>query len=69
MPFDTLHYAGDSFGVHAGEVTCAMTRDLRDLIVVIFGKDLESPPQHPVYWVELAEDGSIVGLKSVVIWT
>ena len=46
-----------------------MTRDLRELIVVIFGKDLESPPQHPMYWVELAEDGSIVGLKSVVIWT
>ena len=46
-----------------------MTRYLRDLIVVIFGEDGNSPPQHPVYWVGLAEDGSIVGLKSVVIWT
>lgn len=46
-----------------------MTRYLRDLIVVIFGEDGHSPPQHPVYRVRLAEDGSIVGLKSVVIWT
>lgn len=54
---------------YAGEVTRYMTRYLRDLIVVIFGEDGNSPPQHPVYWVGLAEDGSIVGLKSVVIWT
>ena len=66
---DTIYYEGDNFGVRAGEVTRLMTRYLRDLIVVIFGEDGNSAPQHPVYWAGVAEDGTIVGLKSVVIWT
>lgn len=66
---DTLSYAGDDFGRRASEIARLMTANLRDIIVVIFGKDLESPPQHPTYWVGLADDGTVVGLKSVVIWT
>ncbi len=66
---DLLRYGGDNFGIRVGEVTRYMTRYLHDMIVVIFGEDGNSPVQHPVYWVGLAEDGSIVGIRSVVIWT
>lgn len=66
---DILYYDTDNSGRRAGEIVRLMTANLHDIIVVIFGKDLESPPQHPTYWVGLAKDGTIVGLKSIVIWT
>lgn len=67
--YDTIYKEGDYAGLRAVEITRYMTTYLRDLTIVIFGKDLESPPAHPWFWAGRATDGSVVALRSVVIWT
>jgi hypothetical protein len=66
---DSIYFTDDVYGIRTNEVVRYMTTYLTDLIVVIFGEDLVAPPQHPCYWVGLAKDGNIVGIKSLVIWT
>ncbi len=66
---NSLRCGGDNFGICVSEVMRYMNRYLRSMLVAIFGEDGNSPVQHPVYWVGLAEDGAIVGVRSVVIWT
>jgi Nuclease A inhibitor-like protein len=47
-----------------------MQENLRQIAVAIIGADNSSgDAEHPVYVVGLAGDGSLVGFKSVVIWT
>jgi Nuclease A inhibitor-like protein len=47
-----------------------MEENLRQIAVAIIGADDYSvDAKHPVYVVGLAGDGSLVGFKSVVIWT
>lgn len=65
---DTLYTEEENSSIRTNEIVRLMT-SLHHVIIVIFGEDMQSPPQHPVYWVGLAADGSIVGLKSLVIWT
>ncbi len=48
-----------------------MKDNLRQHTVVVLGEDYHDsvPPQHPVYVVGVADNGSLVGFKSQVIWT
>lgn len=43
---------------------------LRQIVVAVLGEDSsEVGPQHPVYVLGLASDGSLLGFRSKVIWT
>lgn len=51
--------------------TVRLLRGLRDLRLMIVGKDggVDVDANHPTYVVGRAADGSVVGIKSGVIWT
>jgi len=54
----------------ARQVVEVMQKNLRQHIIAVIGQDsYEVDSQHPVYVVGLAGDGSLVGFKSLVIWT
>ncbi len=55
----------------AFQIVQLMEEHLRQHTIVILGKDYapDVPPQHPAYVVGVADDGSLVGFKSQVIWT
>jgi hypothetical protein len=47
-----------------------MTENLRQIVVAVIGEDnYDVSSEHPVYVLGLAADGSLVGFKSIVIWT
>lgn len=47
-----------------------MVKNLRQHIIVVQGEDNSAVgAEHPVYVVGIADDGSLVGFKSAVIWT
>jgi hypothetical protein len=52
------------------ELEALMTTQLKDLKVVVIGPDDGSyDAVHPLYIIGTARDGSVVGLKSYVVWT
>ncbi len=54
----------------ARQIVEVMQNNLRQHTIAVIGQDgSEIGSQHPVYVVGLAGDGSLVGFKSVVIWT
>jgi hypothetical protein len=56
--------------IQAQAIVDLMVKNLRQHILVVQGEDNSSiGAEHPVYVVGLADDGSLVGFKSIVIWT
>jgi len=55
--------------VAQAESAIAILRGLKDLKVVVTGEDGKTSAAHPMYLVGLAQDGSMVGMQSKVIWT
>jgi hypothetical protein len=68
--FIAQHYSFD-LDSQAQAVVNLMKENLRQNTVIVLGEDHhdEVPPQHPVYVVGVAEDGSLLGFRSAVIWT
>ncbi|MFN7117741.1 MAG: nuclease A inhibitor family protein [Saprospiraceae bacterium] len=70
IKFIAQHY---SFELDAKATTLVhlMKDHLRQNTVIVLGEDYHEdvPPQHPVYVVGVADDGSLIGFKSLVIWT
>ncbi len=66
---DNYRLYGIHEAIHAGALISFMEDMLRDIVLAIAGKNGESGPLHPVYWVGLAPDGCLVGLKTEVLWT
>jgi len=61
-----------ALGDRAEEVAGLMTANLRDRRIFILGVDdwrVYPRADHPWYWVGIAPDGSLAGLRSQVIWT
>jgi len=59
----------DPAKVAQAESMIAVLRSLKDLKVVVTGEDGATNAAHPTYLVGLAQDGSVVGVQSKVIWT
>ena len=57
--------------VRAFKIVELMEEHLRQHTIVVLGRDNDPAvdSQHPVYVVGVADDGSLVGFKSKVIWT
>lgn len=66
--FISQHYSFD-LDAKALAIVNIMQENLRQNSVIVLGEDNEAPPAHPVYVVGVADDGSLVGFKSQVIWT
>ena len=59
----------DPAKVAQAESAIAVLRGLKDLKIVVTGEDGTTNAAHPTYFVGLAQDGSMVGIQSKVIWT
>lgn len=72
---DFQAYHGDfreELGERAGQVAQLLAKNLRDRRIFILGLDdwqVYPRADHSWYWVGIAPDGSLAGLKSQVIWT
>ncbi|HQU57827.1 MAG: hypothetical protein KDD02_09595 [Phaeodactylibacter sp.] len=66
---DNSQLFGESEAIHASALVSFMEDMLHNIVLAILGKNGESGPVHPVYWVGIAPDGCIVGLKTEVVWS
>lgn len=66
--FISQHYPFE-LDAKAIQIVNVMKENLRQNSVIVIGEDNVAPPEHPVYVVGVADDGSLVGFKSKVIWT
>ncbi|MBU6340171.1 MAG: hypothetical protein KGS48_01645 [Bacteroidetes bacterium] len=70
FPVFVRQHADFGLDQQAQALSNLMSHNLRQLIIVVQGKDDYSVgAEHPVYVIGLANDGSLVGFKSTVIWT
>ena len=67
--FDIEGFYNEDFVQHR-DLAEVMQGRLHDIKVIVIGEDsFDVNPQHPVYIVGIAEDGSLVGLETHTIWT